>query len=278
MSYVSDSSDRETGAFLAFGRALLWCAGIAIGGMGVWGGLLMAGQSNARLLPYVVPAMAAFLALGAGLLKWSGGARSIGVRLNAVSVRSFVTALIAGWSTMLCGFLLYAAHRSFAHLGSEVAIQFPHVPFGQLMPGLIMAGVVAGVIEEIAFRGFLQGTLERYAGVVPAIFVSGLLWAAFHLNHGYFAEEPLLWPAIFLGVSAILGTVAYRTNSVVPGMAVHAGFDAAYFLVAGILAPASTPIAFVQSMLSPTAMLALAGVCALIALNGWVAFMRATRT
>ena len=115
------------------------------------------------------------LILGAASLKWSSwphtgrAFRSIAVRLNPVSLPAFFTALAAGWSSMLCGFLLYVAHRSLAGIGGEGLFQFPNVPFSMLRPGLVMAGIVAGAVEEVAFRGFMQGTLERRFGVMPRI-------------------------------------------------------------------------------------------------------------
>ena len=179
---------------------------------------------------------------------------------------------------MLCGFCLYVAHRTLSGIGGEGLLALPHAPFAMLWPGLVMAGLVAGIVEEIAFRGFMQGTLERRFGVVPAILVSGLLWAGFHLNHSYFAEEPLLWPAIFLAVATILGTIAHRADSLIPGIAVHAGFDSAYFLAAGLLAPRVAPIEFVQSIVSPLMLMIAAAIAGLIALLSWKSFFRATQT
>ena len=141
-----------------------------------------------------------------------------------------------------------------------------------------MAGVVAGVVEEIAFRGFMQGTLERRFGIVPAILVSGFVWALFHTNHAYFGEEALTWFAIFLSVATMLGTIAHRTDSLIPGIAVHAGFDITYFVAAAILQPAIAPIAWVQSFAAPSALVGAAVVFATIALTSWVAFFRATKS
>jgi membrane protease YdiL (CAAX protease family) len=144
-------------------------------------------------------------------------------------------------------------------------------------PGLVMAGIVAGTVEEIAFRGFMQGTLERRFGIVPAILISGFVWALFHTNHSYFGEEALTWFGIFLSIAAMLGTIAHRTDSVIPGIAVHCGFDIAYFVAAGILAPRIAPIAWVQSFASPAALATAAALFATIALAAWVGFFRATR-
>ncbi|MBI1212825.1 MAG: CPBP family intramembrane metalloprotease [Alphaproteobacteria bacterium] len=282
MSRKSQESEGKSGALGTLIKSVVSGSVIAIVGIGIWGGLLSAAQANPHVLPYVVPAMSAVLLIGAAYLKWVRWPRTgyefrrAGVRLSAVSAAAFFTSLAAGWSTMLCGFLVYVAHRSLAGLGGEGMLHFPQTSFANLAPGLLMAGIVAGVVEEVAFRGFMQGTLERRFGIVPAIAVSGLLWAAFHLNHSYFAEEPLLWPAIFLAVATILGTIAHRTDSLIPGIAVHSGFDAAYFLLAGYLAPRTSPIVFIQSVMSPPSMIAVAGLAGAVALISWLAFFRAT--
>jgi len=211
MSPTINEYEAPTGAIRTLIRAITSGVVVALAGLGSWGGLLYAGGANPVFLPWVVPAMAVILVAAGAYLKWGSWPRSgrafrrQAVRLNAVSRRAFLLALASGWSTMLCGFCLYVAHRTLNGMGGEGLLALPHAPFSSLWPGLVMAGIVAGVVEEIAFRGFIQGTVERRFGVAPAILVSGLLWAAFHLNHSYFAEEPLLWPAIFLAVATILG-------------------------------------------------------------------------
>lgn len=230
-----------------------------------------------------VPAMAAVLVLGAAYLKWGAwprygfAFRREGARLNPVPVHIVLAALVAGWGTMIAGFCLYAAHRTGAGMGGESPIALPHVSGGLLIASLVMAGVVAGSIEEVAFRGFLQGTLEKRFGLVPAILVSGLIWAGFHTNHSYFGEEPFVWICIFLSVATMLGTIAHRTNSVLPGIVVHAGFDTAYFVAAGLLQPRVAPIAFVQSLAGPAALLLISAAAAVIAAIAWIVFFRSTR-
>ncbi len=283
VSVTFTAPEAPSGAIRTLVTAVVSGVAVALVGLGSWGGVLIAGNANPAFFPWVVPSMAAILALGSAYLKWGAWPRAgrdfrrEAVRLNPVTLRAFFLALAAGWSTMLCGFCLYVAHRMTSGLGGEGLIALPHAPFSMLWPGLVMAGVVAGVVEEIAFRGFIQGTLERRFGVAPAILVSGLLWAAFHLNHSYFAEEPLLWPAIFLAVATILGTIAYRTDSLLPGIAVHAGFDTAYFLMAGLLAPRVAPIEFIQSLASPQLLIVSAVVAGVVALLSWASFFRATR-
>jgi len=81
---------------------------------------------------------------------------------------------------------------------------------------LFVGGVaVAAIVEEMIFRGFLQQLLEKIWGdVTKAVLVTALFFAVIHFN---------LWWTIqiyFLGV--LLGYFAWKTNSVFPGMILHA--------------------------------------------------------
>jgi membrane protease YdiL (CAAX protease family) len=274
----------RTGAIGTFVKAVVSGCAVAFVGLGTWGGLLMMSMRNPSFAPWTAPAMGAVLLLGAAYLKWGKwprvGAvfRAEGVRLNSVGLKPFLLSLAAGWSTMLTGFCLYVAHRTMGGMGGESPLVLPHAPLALLLPGLVMAAIAAGTVEEIAFRGFMQGTLQRRFGLIPAILVSGFVWALFHTNHSYFGEEALVWFGIFLSVATMLGTIAHRANSLIPGIAVHSGFDAAYFVAAGILASHNiAPIAWVQSYAGPRALFAAAAVFGVMLLMSWVAFFRATK-
>jgi membrane protease YdiL (CAAX protease family) len=268
------SSPREP-AWRVFARAIGAGVSVFLVAQGVWFVLLGRLLAHPSPAPWELPAMAAFMVGGIVLLKRGARTRT-GVRFNAVPVRTVLLALAAGWSTILAGFLAYVAHRAAAGMGGEIPLALPHA--GGLLATLVMSAIVAGTVEEIAFRGFMQGSLEKRFGLVPAIVVSGLAWALFHTNHSYFGEEAFVWLGIFLAVATGLGIIASRTDSVVPGILVHAGFDMAYFVAAGILEPKIAPIAWVETLARPSSLLALAAVLAVCALPAWLAFLRATRT
>jgi len=282
-SFITSDDAPRSGATNVFVKAIVSGVVIAFIGLGIWGALLAGGMKFPALVGWAVPVMAAVLFGGGAYLKygvWPKSGRTFradGVRLNAVRLKPFLFALAAGWTTMATGFSLYVARRSMLGLGGEDALALPHAPLAVLLPGLVMAGIVAGTVEEIAFRGYMQGTLERRFGIVPAILVSGFVWALFHLNHSYFGEAVLLWFGIFLAVATMLGTIAHRTNSVIPGIAVHSGFDIAYFVAAGVLQPRIAPIAFIEQIASPSMLFVAAAVFGLGALLSWRGFFRATR-
>jgi len=93
---------------------------------------------------------------------------------------------------------------------------------------LLAAAVEAGVVEEAAFRGYMQAPLEKRYGPRVAIAVVSVLFGFVHLANGYHELTWLLPYAIF---GAILGTLAYLTNSILPGLVLHATGDAVRFFL-----------------------------------------------
>lgn len=81
---------------------------------------------------------------------------------------------------------------------------------------LILSGAVliASVAEEVLFRGFFQVSLERKGDVTRAVLLSSLIWTLVHQNP-YWAVEIFI-----LGI--FIGFIAWRTNSIIPPVIVHA--------------------------------------------------------
>lgn len=284
MSLALSQTAPKPGVIRTLGTAIGSGVAVLLVGEAVWLRLIAAYAQHPTPFPWFVPAMALLLGLAAAWMIWRSRSDrrhwSAYARLNAVPLRSFGLALIAGWSTFFAGAGAYIAYRMQSGLGGEVPMTLPPGPKSAIIAGLAMAAIVAGTIEEISVRGFIQGRLEKAFGLVPAIAVSGLVWGLFHTNHSYFdttALDVAIWLGIFMTVSAMLGTIAQRTNSVLPGMVVHAGFDATYFVAAGILQPKIAPLAFLESLAAPHAFAAIGGGLAVVALIAWIALFRATR-
>jgi hypothetical protein len=93
-----------------------------------------------------------------------------------------------------------------------------------LLLGLVVASAVvaAPLAEELFFRRFLQGWLEKLlpeADGRMAVSVAAALFALAHLGQGL-AYVPLF------PLGLVLGTIARRTGSVVPCIFLHALFNA----------------------------------------------------
>ncbi len=87
----------------------------------------------------------------------------------------------------------------------------PPVPV--LMVLVLHAVVMAPLVEELLFRGFLQGYLCRRTTTVIGVFLSSLVFAAVHLN--LFAGVQ-----VFL-LSLALGYLYHRTQSLAAPVALH---------------------------------------------------------
>ncbi|MGH9312615.1 MAG: lysostaphin resistance A-like protein [Vicinamibacterales bacterium] len=95
-----------------------------------------------------------------------------------------------------------------------------HIPFVTLVFWLLMGSVVAGIVEESSFRGYMQGPIERRHGPIVAILVTGSLFGFSHFTH---PEVTLILMPYYLAVAAIYGALAYLTNSILPSVVLHAG-------------------------------------------------------
>lgn len=97
---------------------------------------------------------------------------------------------------------------------------------------LLMGPLVAGVVEEMAFRGYMQSHLER-VGPTFAILVTSVLFALAHATHGL-AYLVAVAPGFFLA-SVVYGYLALKSGSILPGMALHFAGDLAfaYFAILG---------------------------------------------
>jgi len=88
---------------------------------------------------------------------------------------------------------------------------------------VISIAVIAPVVEEIVFRGFIYGGLRQRWGVTVSILVSSLGFALAHsLSVG--GSILLLGPSLFLAGVA-LAFVYERSRSLLPGIVLHASFN-----------------------------------------------------
>ncbi|MDB4901445.1 MAG: hypothetical protein JWQ63_726 [Mucilaginibacter sp.] len=86
---------------------------------------------------------------------------------------------------------------------------------------LIMSSVVAGICEEVGFRGYMQVPLEKKYGPLSGIILTSIVFTLIHLGHTW--ALPIL-PHIFFA-SVLLGILAYRTGSIIPGIIGHSILD-----------------------------------------------------
>ena len=126
-----------------------------------------------------------------------------------------------GWSLLAGGFgivsLVFALGivNRFVLLPQQEVPDLSGVPNYTIAVLLFVSAPVAGVIEESAFRGYMQGPIERRYGLPVAILITGTMFAVVHLDF-----TPILWP-YYVAVAAIYGTVTFLVDSIRPAIVLH---------------------------------------------------------
>lgn len=99
--------------------------------------------------------------------------------------------------------------------------------------GLAILVLLQPLLEELLFRGLLQGKLlilawgkRRLCGLTLANLTSSALFTSLH-----FASHPPLWAAATLLPSLLFGFFRDRRDSVYPAIALHVFYNAGYFLL-----------------------------------------------
>ncbi len=189
---------------------------------------------NLRVLP-AVPWAAVVMALylwiywvwlgGAGWPPGTGEARRRCLRARPLNGDLWGMSLGAGLVGLTALLPLLAIMGRLVRLPQEAQpIEAPPgMPFPTVFMLLLMASIVAGVVEEAGFRGYMQGPIERRHGVVVAILVNGALFGLGHYNHHPGSVLAML--PFYLAVTAVYGGLAWATNSILPGIVLHAGGD-----------------------------------------------------
>lgn len=97
---------------------------------------------------------------------------------------------------------------------------------GFTLVAVMQSVLLAPLIEEIIFRGYVLWSVKRGFGTNVGVAISTLLFALAHLPNG----GGTVLAASGLGV--VLAWLALSTRSLIPGMLAHAVFNMTQFLVA----------------------------------------------
>jgi len=172
-------------------------------------------------IPWAVPVSAAYLYLfwryvgGAGPPESTARQRREGLRANRISAEGWIWSLVAGTLGLVALVLALRVANRMVMLPQQQVPDLSHIPSVTVWSLLLMGAPIAGVVEEAAFRGYMQGPIERRYGLAIAILITGTMFALVHLDF-----TPILWP-YYVAVAAIYGTVTYLTNSILPAVVLH---------------------------------------------------------
>jgi len=208
-------------------RAVL--AGIVVGGVGTlaWAKLVDENIRHGSNVPWAVPIMAILLAAwgwyfvrGRGWPASTVEARRQSARANRVPDDLWGPAIGAGLLGLMAVLLLQGVMGRLVSLPQQRDIDPSKFPLGTVIAWVVMSAIVAGVVEETGFRGYMQGGIERRHGPVPAILVTGSAFGFVHFSH---PEVGIALLPYYLAVAAVYGGLAYATNSTLPSMILHTG-------------------------------------------------------
>ncbi len=128
-----------------------------------------------------------------------------------------------GWGVAVAIHQLLPAGLSLPAGGASAPVS---MTVGSMIARLFVGAVLAGICEEVLFRGAIQGVLER-RGQVYAVVVTAVRFGVFHL------APTTVIPAIFLGL--VFGIIMARTGSSLAAALAHTANNAVAILVGYLL-------------------------------------------
>ncbi len=155
------------------------------------------------------------------------------LRISRLSARDAALVVIAGIGLLL---LQYAALIGLQSAGLGTAQNQATVPGGDpvayYLAMVAVSVLVVGPVEELLFRGVVQGGLRRAFDAAPAILLASVLFGLIHLPgiEGSTGEQ-WAYVGVVVGLGCVLGVLYERTNNVlIPGLA-HGIYNAAIYVV-----------------------------------------------
>lgn len=108
-----------------------------------------------------------------------------------------------------------------------LAYDFADAPIWQVWGFILMAALVAGITEEVGFRGYMQVPLEGRYGPAVGITIVSIMFVVLHLNQAWAGGGGIL--IMLFGISAVWGVLARVSGSLIPGMISHTVADIVNF-------------------------------------------------
>lgn len=201
---------------------------------GAWSFLLLRNLHSSPAYPWCVAVMGVLLWILWQYLRGRWGPRksaeyrSRALRANRLPASTFVLATAAGLCAVASLAGLWIVLSRLTVIPGHLLPDFSLYPVATVVLVLVMAALVNAIAEEAAFRGYVQSMLEQRFGGPGAIAATALLMAPAHGATQSFAWQIVVF---YLLIDVALGTVAYLTNSILPGIFAHAAGLLLFFTV-----------------------------------------------
>ncbi|RAW45111.1 CPBP family intramembrane metalloprotease [Halorubrum sp. 48-1-W] len=192
---------------------------------------LVADGGNGWQLLRTLGQFAGFLVAVAGYLVFTDQ-RDL-LRFSRPSLRE--VGIVFGAGILLLGLQyssLFALREVGLSTGQNQAVVPAGDPVGYYLAMVAVSLFVVGPVEEVLFRGVVQGGLRRAFDAPPAILLASVLFGLVHLSgiQGT-AVERWAYVAVVILLGCVLGYLYERTGNVlVPGLA-HGVYNAAIYAV-----------------------------------------------
>jgi len=127
-------------------------------------------------------------------------------------------------------------NNGFVYLMSLANISLPRGSFASdasisgkygFVISILVAVLLPGIIEELMFRGVIQGAMHAQGAKFSAVFFSAIAFALFH-------ADPLFVVAPFLA-GLLLGFMRYKSNSIYPPIITHISMNLTILIAAPLL-------------------------------------------
>lgn len=178
-----------------------------------------------RLLANAVLTAALFGGLPLVVALWRRVSVRSAFQLRAPSILAVIGAAIAGAAAwpLVHEVVLLLAQAGVSTIGAEqlerahgIIEAWKEVPFAIRLASI---AVVPAIFEELCFRGFLLGAVRGRSSPWVAIIITAVAFGFFHILVGGTLAIERLAPSTLLGL--VLGWIAVRTASVLPGIVFH---------------------------------------------------------
>jgi|SRR5579871_1577813 len=189
----------------------------------VWGALFSANLQFAPEIPWSAAIMALVLLAIWMLLdgRWGRRARQARrdlLRAKRMALPVFARAVLAGGCSLIALSGLWIVLFQVLNMPGNRS-DFSRLPALTYFSALAVAALSGAITEEAGFRGYFQNTLERRLSPAFAIIVSALAMIPEHASTQGFVLPTILF---YLAVDVMLGSMAYLTQSILPGIVIHA--------------------------------------------------------
>lgn len=164
-------------------------------------------------------------ARGGGPPRHLGEARRANARDGPLAVRPWLGSLLAGGLGVAgaMSLALLTARLAKTSQGQlDAAFDLALLAPATAIAAIAAIAMTAGVVEEIAFRGYMLSVVQRRHGWTVGILATGLAFFAAHLDHGY---ASLAYLPMFLAYSVVHGLLVRATGSIRPSIVLHAVGD-----------------------------------------------------